>query len=230
MKDFDNLQKLAAHTVRLLLYIRKLDVKEFYEVCDESKLSPDEVISTRCGTMQSAIGYLLNFKNPKYHYLQKVIDGNFNINKAYTCELFGKNKDNEYSLTSHGYVLLYHVNSWFIVDSYIGCREFTVRNVRLDDIKFMIRQLNSRFNEDIWYELTGCENNDSTTVRTQVVVYEYDYNFDTVNSQFIKLLRHCHVKLMDGDNSHMNLISHNNDVGTALNYLNVLTFLAQSDN
>jgi len=220
------LELLLYSTVRLLLYLDKLDIDDFYSVCVRTSLSTKEVIETKCGSMQGAISFLLSFSNP----VEKPL--HFLPNKAYYFELRGKSIADTPTDIDHVFTLINDGHDWLIIDSYINCRGFTCRIVTLDSILSILSRLERKFNSESWLQLTECREKDTITEKIDIAVYQYDYSISTMDSQFIKLidsakhrLEHEKIGLSD---EYLFLISSNLDPKVADNYLNSLFNLLTS--
>lgn len=216
-----NYLKLLLHpTVKLLLYIDELDIDEVFDACIKTSLSLDKVIESKCGTTQTAISYLLSFSNP-IKEPQDIV-----INKAYHIQLQGISDNGNFTDTGHAFILLNNSNNWFMIDSYIGHRRLTCKIITLQTILNLLSELKQTFNEDLWFLLTECENNDNNTTKLLSLIYQYDYSDTDINENFIQIVQRAKERLKNEDigisDDHLCLLSPNLNKQEADEYLNSL--------
>ena len=136
-------------------------------------LSVDRIIMTKCGFVCLAMKELLNFRNPKEHPIDEPLSSSF----GYFFDLEGITRDGRHSGTDHEFIVLYGEESWWIVDSYLGCRDLTCRRIAPEELMETVRSLSDRFNEDLWIGLTGCPSTDeygAWTSRMQVNIQRFN--------------------------------------------------------
>jgi hypothetical protein len=133
----------------------------------------DRVIMTKCGYICKALGALMDFRNKRLHPPEVPLSSFY----GYMFDFEGLALNGEDTGTDHELILLYD-QGWWIIDSYLGCRELTCRQVDPDQILEVARYLQAQFDEGLWFWLTGCHSTDGPdepTNQMRVVVTEFDY-------------------------------------------------------
>lgn len=151
-----------------------------------TRLPSERVVATKCGDISGAVAYLLNFINP-------LETRTFRPFKGYQIELQGRNDAGKFTNLSHGFILLNDGLNWILIDSYIGCREFTCRFVDVNTIQRIIERLEQSFDREIWLQLTGCP--EQSASRLMVLIYEYDYDLTGMKERFHSLVKRAQHRL-----------------------------------
>lgn len=133
----------------------------------------DRIIMTKCGYICQALKALMNFKNRRQHPLDLPLSSFY----GYMFDFEGVAQNGHDTGTDHEFILIYD-QGWWIIDSYLGCRELTCRQVDPEQILEVARYLHDQFDEKLWFWLTGCRSTDDPgepTSQMRVVVTEFDY-------------------------------------------------------
>lgn len=153
---YDNMKRLAKP-------------EEVQHIVNVTGLSPKVVVETRCGLMCEAVMDLFGFTNGKR------IDGiPNNPAKGYFIDLEGVKADGNLGVTDHEMMLFNDGISWYIADSYLGCRYITCRRVDINALYNSILRLSRRFTQEDWQSVAGCKGT-LDTARVNYAIYEYDY-------------------------------------------------------
>lgn len=238
--DNYGLKEFIYPTTVLLTYLDELDINELFNACKLANLSVEEVLKSKCGTMSNTISYLLKFSNPseifsnETSYQKKFSSPHFNTNKAYSVEIQGTTNNGIFTNTGHCFILINDGVNWVMMDSYIGEREFSYEIVNLQSINDKIFTLKQKFNNDLWLELTSCNNEDTLTTKANILMFEYDYSFTNIKEKFLQLLEKAKTRLNNEDigidDSYLFLLSSCLDIEDANNYLNSLYHIVSSTN
>lgn len=159
---------------RIYQTVRKLaDPNQIAFIEEATGIPADRIIMTKCGYICKALEALMNFENKRDHPLEIPLSSFY----GYMFDFEGVTRDGHDTATDHELILIYD-QGWYIIDSYLGCRELTCRQVDPDQILEVTRYLQNRFDEDLWFWLTGCSSTDDPDALTdhmRVVVTEFDY-------------------------------------------------------
>lgn len=211
------LQSLVVPTVKLLLYTGHLDIDDYLQACLLTRLPEERVVATRCGDISGAVAYLLDPTKP-------IETREFRPGRAYQIELQGVDSAGRFTSLSHAFILLNDGINWILIDSYIGCREFTCRFVFLDRVVSLIQKLEESFDSSIWLELTGCP--EQRSGRLQVLIHEFNYQTTGIEERFKSLVGRAKDRLDRGEiglsDEYLLLLDPNLDVEAAGEYLDSL--------
>lgn len=133
----------------------------------------ERIIMTKCGYICRALDALMQFRNKRQHPLDVPLSSFY----GYLLDLEGVTRNGQDSNTDHEMILLYQ-QGWWIVDSYLGCRELTCRPVDPNEVLRVARALQQKFDEKLWIWLTGCPSTDDPGAETRqmrVAMTEFDY-------------------------------------------------------
>ena len=169
-------QKMFCHRFRDRIYqtVRELaDPIQIAFIETETGIPADRILMTKCGYICKALEAMMDFKNKRNHSIDLPLSSFY----GYLFDFEGLTEDDRDTGTDHEFIVMYD-QGWWLIDSYLGCRELTCRKVDPDLLLQVARELQEQFNEEIWIWLTGCHSTDDPTARTQkmrVVVTEFEY-------------------------------------------------------
>lgn len=149
-------------------------------------LSEEEVLRTKCGLMSDTLSYLLNFReDPKpgdvrawRFRLVTVVNGQKQPDITHTFVILETSKrGEEENLYSPTFIDEGRERALLLIDSYIGCREFTCRYIADVNRFFMdLIFLQQSFNAEIWNAITGCQEVLDIPGSVEMTVREYSYD------------------------------------------------------
>jgi hypothetical protein len=154
---------------------RRYKNKNFSRVKRATGLTKKEILATKCGLTRETLQVELNFRKGKQISTHSTLSPKY----GYFFDLEGITKNGNPTGTDHEFIVIYEGASWWIFDSYLGCRTFTCRIINEEMVLKIVRKLQNKFKEDLWRELTQCSSTDSPDARTSkmnVYLYRYKYH------------------------------------------------------
>lgn len=146
---------------------------ELLEISSITGLEVDRIVKTKCGLTREALQFFLKFRNERNFTIDRPLDST----KGYFFDLEGMTADGMATGTDHEFIVVHHQSHWWILDSYLGCREFTARPIDPSKLKEAVLILQQRFDEGLWHWLTQCSSTDDASARTSrmyLVITEWD--------------------------------------------------------
>lgn len=159
------LSKLFPEVNRLALDAGVSSWSRVKEATFFTQLKEEEVIETKCRLTADTLAYILSFTD--YHEKKPL---------AWWVRLRGLNYFNQPTSVGHAFVLLErHDNTYLFIDSYIGCRGLTCREVDINALRKLLSRLEDKYEPEIWYQVTGCHE-EEVPDHVKVTLDRYSYN------------------------------------------------------
>lgn len=172
------LSKLFPNVNRLALDAGVSSWSRVKEASFFTGLHEDEVIKTKCRLTADTLAYILSFAN--YHEKKPF---------AWWVRLRGLSFFNQPTSVGHAFVLLERQdNIYLLIDSYIGCRGLTCREVNINALRKLLSRLEDKYDPDIWYQVTSCyEDEIPDHVKVTFDRYSYDDNEESILTRIEEL-------------------------------------------
>lgn len=224
--------------MKMLIYLDILDLTDFYEYVNQTKMSHELIIKTKCGLITDCLKYLLSFTNKKTVYdntNKNYLFTNFDKNYGYVLTIDVMNKDRSEKIDpiiDHQFIVINHDNKWYILDGYIDQKEF--QYIEIDPMKLsqFVYDMAIKFDIKKWNEIFDVTVQRSDLKYARTVIHRYTWqNSDKMNKKFLDLIKRTRYRLNNEpigvSDDHLALLNEDLDVNAAKKYLKCLEDLVK---
>ncbi|SNW62143.1 Hypothetical protein ORPV_239 [Orpheovirus IHUMI-LCC2] len=205
-------------TSRLMLYNDMSDIDELYTIQNINGMEIDNIIREKCSYTTYSISYLLDFKVSE------------DKPTAYSIELQGISDKGILTNVGHTFVMINYHNLWYILDSYIGVRGYTIKEVNKDDVFNMIYKMMDKFEVGVWKMLTDVIEDGKDTKYIDFRMYSYEYDENRILERYNTIVTKSFIRLNDDigkSDEYLYLLCTSLDINDATEYLNNLLYLSE---
>jgi hypothetical protein len=149
------------------------------EAAHYTNLSIEEVVKTKCRLIADTLAYLLSYQ-PYDSPEEKV---------GWWIRLRGVNKFEQSTSVGHALLVVEGGDGkTYLIDSYIGCRSITCREIDMLEFLAQLKSLQKQYDPRIWLEVTGCEEREIPDhVHIIMQKYSYDDSPESIVTRYLEL-------------------------------------------